>query len=158
MSNEFKYKGYLGSCEASIEDGCLHGRILFIDDLISYEGNTVPKLERSFKIAVDAYIDYCARTGMPANKPYSGSFNVRIGSDLHKAAVQCASRNGTKLNEFVKKAIEKEVAQTASPQEVVRHEIVVNHVTTHEQRTVELPYAVKEPSWQQNQEPQRKPH
>lgn len=105
MSNEFNYKGYSGSCVASIEDDCLHGRILFIDDLISYEGNSVSELGAAFKEAVDDYINYCEETGKPANKPYSGTFNVRIGPELHKSAVQCATLAGVKLNEFVRGAL-----------------------------------------------------
>lgn len=147
MSNEFNYKGYSGSSEISIEDGCLHGRILFIDDLITYEGNTVPELSTSFKTAVDGYISYCEQTGKPANKPYSGSFNVRVGAELHRAAAQFAKRTNVKLNELVRRGLEKEVNQSTQF-EVVRHEITVNHLITHEQQSV-VPYSVKEPSWPQ---------
>ncbi len=71
MGNEFNYNGYSGSCVASVEDGCLYGRILFINDLITYEGNTIPELQEAFKLAVDNYIAHCAKTGQQANKPYS---------------------------------------------------------------------------------------
>ena len=114
MSNEYKYKGYSGSCEVSIDDGCLHGRILFIDDLITYEGNSVPELEVSFKTSVDGYINYCEQTGKPANKPYSGTFNVRIGPDLHKQAAQKATYLGIRLNQLVINALQVEVAVTTS--------------------------------------------
>lgn len=154
MSNEFSYKGYSGSREISIEDGCLYGRILFIDDLITYEGNTVPELDASFKTAVNGYVDYCAQTGKPANKPYSGTFNVRVGSDLHRAAAQCARRSNVALNELVRRALEKEVGQSTAS-EVVHHEITVNHIVTHKQETIEMPYSSEEQSWQQNPEKPR---
>lgn len=118
MSNEFNYRGYSGSCIASIEDSCLHGRILFIDDLITYEGDSVSELEASFKKAVDEYINYCETTGKPANKPYSGTFNVRIGPELHKSASQCAASAGIKLNEFVRNAILNEVRLTQAQHEI----------------------------------------
>ena len=38
MSNQMKYKGYYGSIEASTEDNCLYGKLLFIRPLVSYEG------------------------------------------------------------------------------------------------------------------------
>lgn len=104
--NELVYKGYAGSLEASIEDGCLHGRILFIDDLVAYEGQTIPEVQAAFEAAVDRYLAHCVRVGKPANKPYSGTFNVRIGQDLHGMAVKIASRQGIKLNEFVKQAVQ----------------------------------------------------
>lgn len=46
------HKGFTGSMEASIEDECLHGRILFIDDIVTYEGETVAELKDSFVAAV----------------------------------------------------------------------------------------------------------
>lgn len=152
MSNEFSYKGYSGSCETSIEDGCLIGRILFIDDLILYEGNTIKELQAAFEGAIDRYIEYCASSGTPANKPYSGNFNVRVSKEIHKAAAQCAQRNGISLNQFVGRALEREVAK-ATQAEVVRHEITVNHVVSHDITTVDLPYSIKESAaWSQSQE------
>lgn len=99
---ELSYKGYSGTVEVSIEDGCLHGRILFIDDIITYEGETVKEIESAFKEAVDDYLAYCEKTGKPANKPYSGTFNVRIGPELHKLAAIETTRRGMKsINEFI---------------------------------------------------------
>jgi len=154
MSNEFSYAGYSGSCEASIEDDCLHGRILFIDDLVTYEGGTISELKASFEAAVDRYVAYCAQTGKPANKPYSGNFNVRVSADIHKAAAQRAQRDGVSLNNLVGRALEKEVNQ-ADPVKTMHHEVIVNHVVTLQQQTVEVPYAIEESPWQQNQEKPR---
>ena len=151
MSNEFSYAGYSGSCEASIEDDCLHGRILFIDDLIAYEGGAISELKASFEAAVDRYVAYCAQTGKPANKPYSGNFNIRVSANIHKAAAQRAQREGVSLNNLVGRALEKEVNQ-ADPANTLHHEVTVNHVVTLQQQVVEVPYATEEPSWQRNQE------
>ena len=109
MANELKYKGFTGSVECSIEDDCLHGKILFVDDLITYEGETVVEIKTAFKAAVDHYLAYCEKTGRAANKPFSGSFNVRIGPELHRQAAECARRAGTKLNEFVANAVKQAV-------------------------------------------------
>lgn len=151
MSNEFSYVGYSGSCEVSIEDDCLHGRILFIDDLVIYEGSSISELKASFEAAVDRYVAYCAQTGKPANKPYSGNFNVRVSADIHKAAAQRAQRDGVSLNYLVGRALEKEVNQ-ADVAKTMHHEVTVNHVVTLQQQTVEVPYAIEESPWQQSQE------
>jgi len=109
--NKFTYKGYNGTIEASIEDGCLHGKILFIDDIITYEGNTVDDIKTSFEEAVDRYLVYCKETGKPANKSYSGTFNVRVGRELHRKAVKVACHRGIKLNDFVTQAIRSTIEQ-----------------------------------------------
>jgi predicted HicB family RNase H-like nuclease len=48
---------YQGSCEFSQKDGCLHGKILLIQDLVTYEAETVPELEKAFHAAVDDYLE-----------------------------------------------------------------------------------------------------
>ena len=57
--NKLSHKGYTGSIEVSFEDNCLHGRVHFIEDIVSYEGETVDDLATSFEDAVDRYVDYC---------------------------------------------------------------------------------------------------
>lgn len=115
-TTKLTHKGFTGSGEMSLEDDCLVGRVLFIDDIITYEGATVAELVANFQSAVDDYLDYCKRTGKPANKPYSGTFNVRIGPQLHREAVMAASATGINLNEFVTTAIEAKLKTvSASP-------------------------------------------
>ncbi|MDR5170707.1 type II toxin-antitoxin system HicB family antitoxin [Methylobacillus flagellatus] len=101
--SELTYKGYTGSVETSIEDECLHGKILFINDVITYEGDTVPELKSNFESAVERYIHYCNDKGVEPNKPYSGTFNVRIGPERHALIAKEAMKAGNSLNaEFVK--------------------------------------------------------
>jgi len=76
MSETVTYKGFTGSGQMSLEDDCLTGRVLFIDDIITFEGATVADWVANFRAAVDQYLDYCKRTGRPANKPHSGTINV----------------------------------------------------------------------------------
>jgi len=109
--NKLTYKSYTGTIEASIEDSCLHGQILFIEDIITYEGITVEDIKTSFKEAVDRYLAYCKETGKPANKPYSGTFNVRVGQDLHRKAVEIAFYRGITLNDFVTQSIQTAIEQ-----------------------------------------------
>lgn len=119
-----QYNGYSGSVEVSLDDCCLHGRILFIDDLITYEGDSVSELATNFHGAVDRYVADCLETGRPANKPYSGTFNVRIGPELHKQAAQAAYKAGVKLNEFVTNAVKQAVEMVGG--------IHINHHHEHD--------------------------
>ncbi|MGC8491122.1 MAG: type II toxin-antitoxin system HicB family antitoxin [Syntrophobacteraceae bacterium] len=103
--NTLHYKGFSGSVRASIEDSCLHGRILFIEDLVTYEADTIPQLKTEFESAVDDYLITCQRLGRKPNKPLSGTFNVRIGPELHQKVARHAALNGTTINDVVKKAV-----------------------------------------------------
>ncbi|MGO4416792.1 type II toxin-antitoxin system HicB family antitoxin [Cupriavidus sp. KB_39] len=106
MNNMLEYKNYYGSVEMSLEDRCLVGKIEFIDDLIMFDGATVGEIEAAFREAVDAYVAFCAEHGKEPCGTYKGSFNVRVGPDLHRKAVVAARKNHQTLNEYVKCAIE----------------------------------------------------
>ena len=100
-----KYKGYYGSVEVSTEDNCLFGKLEFIRPLVNYEGNSVSELEAAFQAAVDDYLEDCAKLNYDPAITCKGSFNVRIGSEIHLAAAVKAKENGINLNEFVKQAV-----------------------------------------------------
>ncbi len=110
MSALLEYKGYYGSTGVSVEDGVLFGKILFIDDLVTYEGEDVNELKSAFEQEVDDYIEYCEKTGKTPEKAFKGVFNVRITPELHKAlSIEAAKRNIT-LNQLVSTALAHEVS------------------------------------------------
>ncbi|TXH78780.1 MAG: type II toxin-antitoxin system HicB family antitoxin [Thiothrix sp.] len=100
-----EYKGYVGSVEASIEDGVLFGQLMFIAALVSYEADTVKALQAAFEEAVDDYLAICQSKGYEPELPCKGSFNVRVGHDLHLAAMLKAKDLGISLNDFVRQAL-----------------------------------------------------
>jgi predicted HicB family RNase H-like nuclease len=105
MSN-LQYKGYSGSIEASIEDRCIHGKILFISDLVTYEAQTIDELEKEFKIAVDDYLEFCKEIDKEPEKPFKGALNVRIGEERHRKAAILASNKKATINNIIVKALD----------------------------------------------------
>ncbi|KRP58777.1 type II toxin-antitoxin system HicB family antitoxin [Pseudomonas trivialis] len=105
MNNQLKHNGYIGSIEASLEDNCLFGKVLFIKALVSYEGKTVAELDAAFQEAVDDYLATCQALGQTPEKPCKGSFNVRVGHDLHLAAALEATRKNVTLNDLTRQAL-----------------------------------------------------
>jgi len=106
MNDVLQYKDYIGSVHFSTEDDIFYGRILGIDDLVSFEGASVTALKKSFHEAVDDYLETCAAVGKEPNKTYKGTFNVRIPTELHKRAAIFASLSNISLNDFIKTAID----------------------------------------------------
>ena len=109
MKDNLIYKDFLGSVHFSAEDDCFFGKIEGIDDLVTFEGQDVKAIKKSFREAVEDYIELCNITKKPLLKSYKGSFNIRIAPDLHKKAVQKSLMLGISLNQLVQQAIEKEV-------------------------------------------------
>lgn len=104
-----EYKGYTGSIEYSKEDNLLYGKVLGIRGLISYEGSTGKELEGDFKEAINAYLDNCKNEGIKPEKPFKGSFNVRVSPVLHQKAALLAMKYKTSLNNFVAESIRERV-------------------------------------------------
>jgi predicted HicB family RNase H-like nuclease len=105
MSNYLHYKGYIGSVEFSEEDNVFHGKVIGIKPLISFEGDTVVAIKEDFYHSIDEYLAFCTSNGTQPEKPYKGSFNVRIGADLHRRAALLAQARGVSLNTLVEDAI-----------------------------------------------------
>lgn len=120
MTEVLEYKGYVGSVEVSKEDRCLHGAVLFVRDLVTYEGKSYDELEAAFQSAVDNYVATCKAIGRDPEKPCSGTFNVRVGQELHRAAQQAAAKRGIGLNELVKVALQHELKLTEAGEDHVR--------------------------------------
>jgi len=111
MTNFFKYKEYIGSIDANVQDLFLHGRILFIDDLVTYEAESLPELKTSFQEAVDDYLLTCQKLNRNPQQSFKGTLNVRIGPALHKEIALHAEMGGISINEYIKKAIQRQVEQ-----------------------------------------------
>lgn len=105
MSTMLEYKGYLGSVEYSDDDEALHGRLEFIRDLVTYEGNDAKRLKAAFQEAVDDYLELCEAEDRKPDVPLKGSFNVRPGRDLHRRAALYAKRREINLNTVVTDAL-----------------------------------------------------
>ncbi len=98
-----KYKGYLGTVEYSEEDNCLFGKAIGMNkNLISYEGKTVEELKADFEAGIDLYLESCQERGVKPQKPYSGSINIRIPSELHSQLALKAQITGRSINAIIK--------------------------------------------------------
>ena len=106
MKETFKYKGFEGSMEFSQEDECLVGEVLFVRSKIIYIGETYAELKAAFHEAVDAYLQHCEEKGINPERPCSGTFNVRVGTQLHQDATKLAYRHNISLNEVVIHSLE----------------------------------------------------
>jgi predicted HicB family RNase H-like nuclease len=67
-------------------------------------------LEKALRQAVDEYLGGCEKHGREPQKPFKGSFNVRIVAELHRQAMIVAGEQS--LNAFVCDAIQEKVAKS----------------------------------------------
>lgn len=96
-----EYKGYIGKVEMDDEAGILHGEVINIRDVITFEGISVDEIQKAFRESVDDYLDFCAQRGESPEKPFSGKFVVRLPAELHRKAYIQARLADKSLNGWV---------------------------------------------------------
>ena len=109
MKDVLIYKDYIGSVHFNADDEVFFGKIEGVEDLITFEGNSVLEVKGAFEEAVNDYIELCKEKGKKLEKSYKGSFNIRIAPEIHKKAKRLALMKGISLNQFIQKAVEEEV-------------------------------------------------
>jgi predicted HicB family RNase H-like nuclease len=100
-----KYKEFEGSAELDMARNVCRGKILYIDDVVTYESKLIGGLQKQFEDAVDDYIETCNQIGKLAQKSCRGQFNVRVGSELHREATRRSVLENISLNEVVCRAL-----------------------------------------------------
>lgn len=109
-----EYKGYIGKVEIDEEAGILHGEVINIRDVITFEGKTVEEVQQAFRDSVEDYLAFCAERGEEPEKPFSGKFVVRLPVELHRKAYVRARLADKSLNRWVKEVIESAVQDSHS--------------------------------------------
>ncbi len=108
------YKGYLGTIEPDLDSGNLFGKLAYIRDLVTYEGSDLKTLEQEFQASVDGYLEDCTALNKVPDTPCKGSFNVRVGHELHMSASLAASRANISLNDLARRALSEYLAKLPS--------------------------------------------
>lgn len=105
MKNSMTYKGYTARIEFDDRDNIFVGRVLGIEDVISFHGATVTALRADFRHAIDFYLT----TNPIPQKPASGKLMLRIPSEVHTAALIAAKSSGQSLNQWAANVLKEAV-------------------------------------------------
>ena len=103
--NNMTYRGYAAQMDFDTDDKIIVGRVIDIDDIITFHGTSVAEFESAFKTAVDGYIHACEQLGQSADKPASGRLMLRVNPAVHAAAVKASARSGQSLNKWAEKVL-----------------------------------------------------
>lgn len=106
-----RYKGYSGAVTFDDEAGLFHGEVVDMRDVVTFQGASVDELRQAFQDSIDDYLDFCTERGEVPDKPFSGSFPVRVSPDLHRRAMIEARNRGISLNALMAELLERETRQ-----------------------------------------------
>jgi predicted HicB family RNase H-like nuclease len=104
------YKGYIGLTNIDEEANIIHGEVINTHDVITFQGTTVVEAKQAFIDSVEDYLEFCAARGEQPEKPFKGNIGLRMKPEVHQQAYVRAKQAGISLNEWINKAIEKQLA------------------------------------------------
>ena len=100
MMNAMTHKGYTARVEYDPRDEIFVGRVLGIEDRITFHGATVAKPRHEFRAAIDHYLADCATRRRAPQTPYSGKILPRVTPEVHARAAMTAEAQGKSLNQW----------------------------------------------------------
>ena len=95
------YKNYRAEVEIDPDAKVLAGRVLYLRDVIVFEGETVEDAERQFQVSVDDYLAWCAERGKEPEKPFSGKLPFRTTPEHHRKIALAAAQTGKSINAWM---------------------------------------------------------
>lgn len=113
MKNIMTYKSYKAHIEFDPRDNIFWGKVLNINDSITFEGQTVDELTEDFHNAIDFYLADCKKTGKPPEKTVSGKMLLRLPQEVHGAALVAAQADGKSLNQWATEVLRSAVHASA---------------------------------------------
>jgi len=94
------YKSYTARVEYDNRDDVFVGRVLGLQSILSFEGNSVEALKSAFEEAINDYLQECQEKGLTPEKPASGKLLLRMTPEIHGAALVAAQASGKSLNQW----------------------------------------------------------
>lgn len=106
------YKGYIAQIEVDTDAGLLHGRVLDIKDVVTFQGKTVEDARQAFEKSVDDYLEFCADLGEEPDKPFSGKLPFRTTPDNHRKIFIAARKTGKSINAWMDEVLAEAAERT----------------------------------------------
>jgi predicted HicB family RNase H-like nuclease len=101
-----KYKHYEAAIKFDDETEQFYGEVINTRDVVAFQGRSVAELKREFKNSVEDYLEFCEQRGDEPDKPFSGSFILRISTELHQRLFTNAKLEGKSLNSLIEEHLE----------------------------------------------------
>lgn len=111
-----KYKGYVGHVKYDESAKIFFGRVIDIEDLVTFEGTSVEEIEQAFRDSVDDYLEFCKELGKEPNKPYSGKFILRTTPENHRQIAIAAAKQDKSINTWSEEVLKEAAIEVLNSQ------------------------------------------
>ena len=99
--NIMEMDGYKAKIEYDPELDQFRGEILGLNGSADFYGKTPASLRKEFKNSLNVFLEVCEEKGIDPVKNYSGKFNLRISSRLHREIAARATAADKSINEWI---------------------------------------------------------
>jgi len=107
--NIMEIKGYKAKIEYDPDLDQFRGEILGLNGSADFYGKTPASLRKEFKNSLKVFLEVCEEEGINPTKDYSGKFNLRIPSELHREIAARATASDKSINQFVSEILKRSV-------------------------------------------------
>lgn len=109
MKNMMTYKGFVAHIEFDERDNIFVGKVIGIDDSITFHAETIKELRSAFRFAINHYLADCKASGRKPFKQPLAKIMLRVSPDTHAKALALAKANGKSLNQWATEIINKAI-------------------------------------------------
>ena len=103
--NVMEIDGYKAKIEYDPELDQFRGEILGLNGSADFYGKTPASLKKEFKNSLKVFLEVCEEQNIEPTKNYSGKFNLRIPSRLHREIAARATAADKSLNEWISETL-----------------------------------------------------
>ena len=104
----FTYKSYTGHIQIDADEAMLCGRVLDINDVVTFKGKTVEEARQAFQDSVDDYLEFCQELGKEPDRPFSGKLPFRTTPERHRKIFIAATKADKSINAWMDEVLAKE--------------------------------------------------
>ncbi len=108
--NMMEVNGYKAKIEYDPDIDEFRGEILGLNGSADFYGKTPASLRKEFKNSLKVFLEVCEEEGISPTKDYSGKFNLRIPSRLHREIAARATADNKSINQFVSEILKRSVS------------------------------------------------
>ena len=95
------YRSYTADLKIDEDSQLIIGKVLDINDTITFDGSTVEEAIQEFHKTVDSYLESCKRLGRKPDKPFSGKLAFRTTPEIHRSIYLAAAKAGKSINAWM---------------------------------------------------------
>jgi predicted HicB family RNase H-like nuclease len=108
LSNVISYRGHYARITFDPSADAFHGRVLGMQDVISFYGRTSDELREEMRAAVEDYIAWCKAEGDKPEKSWAGKLTLRPDEDVRRRVLIAAAARGQSVNAWINQVIDRE--------------------------------------------------